>query len=113
MEIDLAMKPHGMEPVAYDPDEPRYPRTTVESHENLDLPDNGTITFHYKKVGERTDERDGVKHYACDLELHAILDAEADNEHPEEEKSDSKKTEDALDSHMREMEKKMSKKGAY
>lgn len=112
MEIDLAMKPHGLEgPMKFDPDEPRYPMAHLEGHEPLDLPENGTITFHYKKVASREEERDGKKHYACDLELHVVLDAEADDEHPEE-KSDSKKTSDALDEHARNYEKK-NKKGAY
>ena len=112
MEIDLAMKPHGS-PVEFNPEEPHYPHTHLESHEPLDLPENGTITFHYKKTGSSMSERDGKKHYSCELELHVVLDAKADDEHPEEEKSDSKKTSDALDEHARNYEKKMSKKGAY
>lgn len=113
MEIDLGMKPHGLSaPQEFDPEEPRYPRTTVESHEPLNLPDNGTITFHYTKKGERNEIIDGKKHYSCDLELHVILDAEADDEHPEEEKSDAKKTSEALDAHAEEYMKK-NKKGSY
>lgn len=110
MEIDLAIKPHG-EPTPYDPDEPHYPSVHLESHEPLNLPENGTIKFHFKKVGANVSERNGKKHYSCELELHVVLGAKADDEHPEEEKSDSKKTSDALDSHAREYKTKA--KGAY
>jgi hypothetical protein len=108
--IDLAMG-HDKAEVAPEMPEEYYPTLHIESDEQIDFPHEGEITFHYKKVSSSMNERDGKMHYSCTLEMHEILDMEANTE--EDTRSESKKTEDVLDSHMAEMEKQSRKSKGY
>lgn len=78
--IDLA-KPKAdlpspmSESVAYGP---RYPTVYIDTSEKLDLPDDGEIKFKFKKTDTSYSEHNGKTSYSCTLELHKILDANAE-----------------------------------
>jgi len=73
MNIDLS---YDNEPISstYDPEEPHYPSITV-TDDDIELPDEGTITVQYRKVREVTTNEDGKEKYSCTLNLIAIKDA--------------------------------------
>jgi hypothetical protein len=108
--INLAMKSGG--PVSMpERDEAYYPSLHIESDEKIDFPHEGTMTIRFKKTSSSMSERNGEAHYSCTIEAREILDMEADEE--TDTRSESKKTEAALDRHMAEMEKKNNKAKGY
>jgi hypothetical protein len=75
MNIDLSYDyGSGLEaPKEYDPEKPHYPFITVND-DDIELPDEGTITVQYRKVREVTTNEDGKEKYSCTLDLIAIKD---------------------------------------
>lgn len=75
--IDLA-KPKPPSPVSVSGDGPRYPTVYIDTAEKLDLPDDGEIKFKFKKTDTSYSEHNGKTRYSCTLELHKILDVNAE-----------------------------------
>lgn len=96
-----------MGPVEVERSDEYYPTAHIETDEKIDFPHEGIMEVRYKKTASSMSETNGKMRYSCTFELREILDIESEDTESEE-KSDSKKTEDALDSHAREY---MKKKG--
>lgn len=72
--VDLGRKisePSCCAPVKESKDRVYYPTLYIETKSPLKLPEEGTITLRYKKVGysERND------HYTCEIEAHEVISA--------------------------------------
>lgn len=93
MDIDLGRKSPELASIPSPPsdkgeDNVYYPDVYIDGGKELDeIPDEGTITFRYKKVRETTEKRDGKKtSHSVNLKLFAITDTTSESS---EEKEDS------------------------
>lgn len=88
---------------AQEPSRIYYPSVHLSGPEELDLPEEGTITFKYKLRREASSkDGDGKHRYDCDLDLTKLVSAT-----PEKDERPSRRdtsTEDALDKLMKERE---------
>lgn len=84
-------------------DKKHYPMLHIASDESLDLPKEGTMTIRYKKVArEEREDSDGDMHYHCDIQVHEIVDAYAEENPDAKPGNKNSDTEEALDGLMKE-----------
>src|SRR5689334_19026842 len=71
--INLETEGYGLA-VPSDPSEPRYPVLHYSGPEDLDLPQDGTMTvkYHVKREVSEVDRKTGKHHYDCDIEILSI-----------------------------------------
>lgn len=77
-----------------------YPTVHIETSDELDIPDEGTVTFKFRKKGaEWRKKDDGKERYSCTLELKELVKSRKKNSEKEdgEDKLPSEETENALD----------------
>lgn len=79
-----------------------YPRVHLETSKELDLPDEGTVTFRFKKESAKWRKMDdGKERYSCELELKEIVKSRKKNSgKTESDDLPAEKTEQALDAIM-------------
>lgn len=95
MKLNLELGEKMSDPVSVTSDSPKgrmyYPELHVTKDEPIDLPKEGTMVIHYKKVA--SSEREGK--YSCTFEVHKIVSATSDE--PDAPSKRDKSAEDALD----------------
>ena len=91
--------PEGLDkPIMEKPPKKHYPTVHLETDERLDIPEEGTITFTYKKKsGEWHEKDDGKKRYECTLKLKSLVRAHKGKKAKVEAKLPVEETEEALD----------------
>lgn len=58
------------EPMKMDSDEMHYPSLYIDSDKKLDIPDEGTMTIKFKKVGSSTNKpRNGKESHSCTVDV--------------------------------------------
>ncbi len=66
---------------APDSKKPSYPTLYINSKEELDLPDAGTVVIKFRKTRETEDKKDqGKPTYSCELEVQSIGEPVASEE---------------------------------
>ncbi len=72
--IDLKQKDEFGSPITMGGDIPResYPDFRVSGDEELDIPDEGTMTIRYCVTRESSEKRGDKEHYSCTIEVKSI-----------------------------------------
>jgi hypothetical protein len=101
--INLQQEGYGLATPS-DPSEPRYPVLHYCGDEDLDLPQDGTMTvkFHVKRETSEVDRKTGKHSYDCDIEILSI--EKVKGEDVQAPASSGNDAEDALDKIREEME---------
>jgi|SRR6185295_8044424 len=78
--INLKIEGYGGLSVPESPDADRYPVLHFHGDEELDLPQDGTMTvkFHVKRETSEVDRKTGQHHYDCDIEILSIEKVKSD-----------------------------------
>lgn len=111
MPKSLAMSFEDGMPVSPRDDHEHFPTFHYDGKESLDLPEEGILKVHFRKIASGMSERDGKKQYSCTVEVRHILDVKAeeydedDVEPPTRKHNESDKALDEL------MEKKIKSRG--
>ncbi len=80
--------------------EPEYPSFHYEGEKELELPDEGEMTIHFRKTSSTSSvDKDGKHHYACTVEVQSFCDVDGadDNEDISPAHGSDKSVSDLLD----------------
>lgn len=79
-----------------EPPADQYPDIRLESEDNLNLPDSGTLVIQYKKTHEQVSNKGKDNEiYSCTLEVHKLLEVKGNS--PKAPSTRDMGAEDALD----------------
>lgn len=94
--IDLGRKMEMPTAMSEKPsNEKNYPTVYLDWEKDYGFPDEGTVTFKFKKTGESSEKRNGKESYHVTLELRSIEDTEESDDSADKAKEES--SADAVD----------------